>query len=646
MKHRFLITIATLFLPIAAAFFIAPSITQAEELEATTASNLTGEQMLITVPTESAQAAEQRLEGATDAFVVDSITTDSATTLVVRAPENTSVESIQQQLAPTTKTTVQTDAIRRALTIPNDSLYTQQWHHSGAAASINSASGWDVNTGSANVVIAVVDTGVDLNHPDLNDNVWINTKEIANNGVDDDQNGYVDDVNGYDFTTASADPSPSPNGIDEDRDGLVDGGVNHGTHVAGIIAAEGNNGVGVSGVMWDAQLMAVQVLDDEGAGFDSDIAEGIRYAADNGADIINLSLGGYGSTTVLEDAITYAHEKGVLVIAAAGNDGVDITANPFYPACYTDVIGVGAVGASGAASSFSNFGSNCVDVSAPGEFILSTFYEDATNADFTAAYGLESGTSMATPVVSGVAGLLVSINPTATRTQLQQLVIAASHTQSGLSNQYGIGIIDASKISQQILLSSIKAFDSSKKKITLKTRTIYGVQKPYFEWTTAASDIAKYYVYFGTSPNASPVLEGIQQTSKKFTPTTKAVGDEKNYYLRVQAETASGVRSNILTYTYVVDTVVPAPKKPTVKQVSKTPAVKVAWKKVSNQHVAQYEVLRKKKGSSARTIMKKTTKTNYTDTTVAKGATYEYSVKAKDDLGNSKESKRVTVKVQ
>jgi subtilisin family serine protease len=631
-------------------FFAAYTPVQAEETVLPTASNLTGQQLLVTVPTATAEATEKRVEAATEAVVIDTIQTPDTTTLVLRVPGQTSTQTIQSVL-PQAAAPIQTDQIRRALITPNDTFYTQQWHHTGVTGSINAPLGWDVTTGSASVVIAVVDTGVDLDHPDLNDNLWVNTDEVAGNGIDDDSNGFVDDVNGYDFTTTTADPSPSPNGIDEGGDGFPDGGVNHGTHIAGIIAAEGNNAVGVSGVMWDAQIMAVQVLDDEGAGFDSDIAAGIRYAADNGAEIINLSLGGYGSTTVLQEAVTYAVSKGSLIVAAAGNDGADISANPFYPACYSDVIGVGSVGQSGNASSFSNFGSTCVDVSAPGELILSTFYQEAGNAAFANEYGLESGTSMATPNVTGVAGLLLSINPTATRSQLQELVIAASHTQPGLSAQYGIGIIDASKVSQDVLLASIKAFDSSKKKTTLKAANVYALQKPFFEWTTVeGADIAKYHVYFGKNPNANPVSAGTSQTSKKFTPTTKASGDEVAYYVRVQAESSTGALSNILTYTYIVDTVVSAPKQPAAKQVKtaskNAPQVKVSWKKVTNQNVVQYQVLRKKKGSGARAVIKKTSKASYTDKQVKKGTTYEYSVKAKDDLGNTKESKKVTVKVQ
>ncbi len=655
MKRRFIIILSAGFLGVCLGFFYIPpasaqnvfhaaEISHESTIQTNTASNITEQQVLIHIPTAERDNVEHLL--ADTAVIVDALTTEqNTTTLIVRTTNNATIEDMQSILPEVEH--IEVDTIRRMLITPNDPFYSQQWQHSGVAGSIQSPFGWDVSTGSSSVVIAVIDSGVDLNHPDLNDNLWVNGDEIPSNGIDDDANGFVDDVHGFDFTTNTANAAPSPNDIDEDRDGFVDGGVNHGTHVAGIIAAEGNNGVGVSGVLWDAQIMAVQVLDDEGAGFDSDIAEGIRYAADNGADIINLSLGGYGSTTVLESAVTYANSKGTLVVAAAGNDGRDIRSDAFFPACYANVIGVASIGQSGAASSFSNFGSTCVDVSAPGELILSTFYEDATNPAFVEQYGLESGTSMATPSVSGVAGLLVSVHPAATRTQLQELVIAATRTHSGLSAQYGIGSIDASKIAQEILLSSVKAYESSKKKILLKTTNVYAVQKPFFEWTTpTGADVVRYYVYFGTNPNANPVSNGVSQTSRKFTPKINAAGDQKNYYLRVQAETSTGALSNILTYTHVIDTVVSAPKNVKARQVQKKSAVAVTWKKVSNQNVVQYQVIRQKKSGGRRTVIKKTTKNTFTDTAVKKGTTYQYTIKAKDDLGNTKDSKKVTVKVR
>ncbi len=629
-------------------FFAVPHTTAtiAEEVRVG-ADTVADDQVIVTVSAEDVSVVTRELENK-HLDVVDTVQQGESTAIVVDVSQTVSADAavaVVDAAVDTAGVQIEVDKRRRMTQVPNDSLYSLQWHHTGAIASVNTPTGWDTTTGSNAIVVAVVDSGVDTNHPDLDDNIWLNTDEIASNGIDDDHNGFVDDVHGFDFTNDTNDPSPSPDGIDEDGDTEIDGGVLHGTHVAGIIGEEGNNGIGGAGVMWDVQLMPVQVLDDEGAGYDSDIAQGIRYAADNGANIINLSLGGYGSTSVLSEAIAYAEGKGAIVIAAAGNDGEDINTNPFFPACYSNVIGVGSLGQNGTPSSFSNYGSNCVDVSAPGENIVSTFYEDASNSSFVAQYGLESGTSMAAPMVSGVAGLLAAQHSTATAAELRSLVLAAIEPVSGLSSQYGSGVIDASKLNNQIILSAVKGYASSKKKTTFKNDVVYAVSKPYFEWSTVV-DAAAYYVYIGTNQNANPVTAGTRTTAKHITPSKALTGDEKTYYVRVQAETASGEFSNILTYTYIVDTVVKAPAKPSAKQQAKAAAVKVVWKPVKNQNVVKYEVLRQKKGSKKRDLVRKTTTTSYVDKAVVKGTTYQYSVKSVDDLGNKKESAKTTVKVK
>jgi subtilisin family serine protease len=243
------------------------------------------------------------------------------------------------------------------------------------------------------VVVAIVDSGVDLSHPDLSGVLWTNADEVAGNGIDDDGNGYVDDVHGYDFT--DSDPTPA------DANG-------HGTHVAGIATAATNNGVGIAGTGWGATIMPVRVLDAQGQGGAWDVMNGIYYATDNGARVINLSLGGYSNgCSYMEDAIDYAHAHGVLVVAAAGNDGNADWFDPsdpgnwFYPAACDGVLGVAATDWSDAHAAFSNYGS-WVDVAAPGVGIYSTYWR----LDLAGVYAQMSGTSMATPFVSGVAALV------------------------------------------------------------------------------------------------------------------------------------------------------------------------------------------------------------------------------------------------
>jgi len=175
---------------------------------------------------------------------------------------------------------------------------------------IGAPTAWDTTAG-AGTIVAVVDTGIDYNHPDIASNIWVNTGEIPGNGIDDDGNGYVDDVRGWDFIGSSyLNPTQSNNPIDH---------FGHGTHVAGTIAAAGNNGIGVIGVAWQAQVMAVKGLDDNGYGIDSTLSNALIYAANNGADVISNSWAGQGTSQTIADAVSYAYNLGVVVVAAAGN---------------------------------------------------------------------------------------------------------------------------------------------------------------------------------------------------------------------------------------------------------------------------------------------------------------------------------------
>ncbi|PIR94733.1 hypothetical protein COT95_02590, partial [Candidatus Falkowbacteria bacterium CG10_big_fil_rev_8_21_14_0_10_37_6] len=212
---------------------------------------------------------------------------------------------------------------------PNDPYYNEQWY----LDKIGAPQAWGIKNTSPNVIVAVLDTGVDINHPDLEANIWINNGEIADNGIDDDNNGYIDDINGWDFYDDIADPKP------KFTQGFSEIGLNHGTIVAGIIAAEGNNNFGITGVTWSAKIMPLKVLSDSGEGDTGDVIQAIDYAIDNGADIINLSFVGGIFEKSLEEAIRRAYDAGVIVVAAAGNEdagGVshDLDIKPSYPVCH------------------------------------------------------------------------------------------------------------------------------------------------------------------------------------------------------------------------------------------------------------------------------------------------------------------------
>ncbi|MDY6898181.1 MAG: S8 family serine peptidase [Cyanobacteriota bacterium] len=294
-------------------------------------------------------------------------------------------------------------------TVPNDPRYDELYglNNTGQTggledADIDAPQAWDIQTGN-DVVIGVIDTGVDYNHPDINDNMWTNPGETPDNGIDDDGNGFVDDFYGYDFVNEDGDP------FDDNR---------HGTHVSGTIAAEGNNNTGVTGVNWDAQIMGLKFLNAGGSGTTFDAIEAIEYGILNGAQLTNNSWGGGGFSLALQDAIAAAGEAGQLFVAAAGNNfGRNNDIFPFYPASYDldNIISVAATDDRDQLAVFSNFGATSVDLGAPGDNILSTLPGNS--------YGLLNGTSMATPHVSGAVGLALSQNPELTSSEIKELIL-------------------------------------------------------------------------------------------------------------------------------------------------------------------------------------------------------------------------------
>jgi subtilisin family serine protease len=270
-------------------------------------------------------------------------------------------------------------------TTPNDPRFNELW----GLNKIRAVEAWDRATGT-NVVVGVIDTGVDYTHADIAGNMWTNPGEIPNDGVDNDNNGYIDDIRGWDCRNDDNDPMD---------------GDSHGTHVAGTIAAIGNNGTGVVGVSWSAQIMALKFLSDSGSGTTSDAIECVLYAANNGARLTNNSWGGGGFSSALVEAIEVAGLRGQLFIAAAGNNGRNTDISPHYPSSYAsaNIISVAATNDDDGLASFSNYGRTSVDLCAPGVSILSTVPGNS--------YGRKSGTSMAAPHVTGVAVLLWSRNP-------------------------------------------------------------------------------------------------------------------------------------------------------------------------------------------------------------------------------------------
>lgn len=286
---------------------------------------------------------------------------------------------------------------------PTDELQGEQW--AVAPDTVFDLPGaWELSAG-AGVVVAVVDSGTRLEHPDLAPNTWTNFAEVPGNGVDDDSNGYVDDVHGVDLTSRGA------------AQDLHDG-FGHGTHVAGTIAAAAN-GRGVVGVAYRAKIMTVKVLADDGSGTTGAVAEGIRYAAANGARIINLSLEGDVDDPRMRSAVEAAAAANALLICSAGNSGLDVDRKPVYPVAIPapNVVGVAATEPDEGRDlpDFTNYGRLTVPVAAPGVNVIST--------SRTGGYEVKSGTSMAAPHVAGVAALMASVAPNLPAAELRALLL-------------------------------------------------------------------------------------------------------------------------------------------------------------------------------------------------------------------------------
>ncbi len=325
---------------------------------------------------------------------------------------------------------VELDCIVKLDQAPNDPGFAQQWALANtgqtggtAGADIDALGAWTVRTDAAGVTVAVVDTGIQLNHPDLAANVWTNPGEVAGNGVDDDANGYVDDVHGWDFANGDALPS--------DDNG-------HGTHVSGTIGARGNNGIGLSGVAWSVKLMPLKAFDADGSGNISAIIAALDYAVANGARVSNHSYGAGDFVRAEYDAFSAAAAAGHVAFAAAGNASENSDEVPHYPASFrlANVVSVAATTDTDAIAAFSNYGIRTVQVAAPGSGILSTLPGSG--------YGSLDGTSMATPHVTGVAALVAARNPTWTGTQIRDRILGTTRSVAGLTGKaWTGGVVDA-----------------------------------------------------------------------------------------------------------------------------------------------------------------------------------------------------------
>ncbi len=385
---------------------------------------------------------------------------------------------------------------------------------------VNIEKAWDIQTGSKKMIVAVIDTGIDYNHPDLKENMWKNLAELNGKaGVDDDVNGVIDDIYGYNAVTGLGDP-------------LDDQG--HGSHCSGTIGAKGNDSAGIVGVNWDVSLMAVKFLDANGSGSLENAIKAIDYATKMGAKVMSNSWGGGGYSQTLFDAIKKTEDAGAIFIAAAGNDSNNNDTSPSYPASYAidNIVAVAAIDNVGAIAGFSNFGKNTVHLGAPGVNIYSST---------GGKYDSWSGTSMATPHVSGVAALLWANEPQLTAAQIKQRLLATARPIASLRGKTRTGgMVDA----YAALTNTNPPLDTNDP-INWPTASLnYASASPYLKNTNETYDIqmatgtkefALYFEKFDTEGNYDVVQ--IYDTKGALVQTISGQNDD-TYSLPITGDSA------------------------------------------------------------------------------------------------------------
>ncbi|MFB3817356.1 MAG: S8 family serine peptidase [Candidatus Methylomirabilales bacterium] len=495
-------------------------------------------------------------------------------------------------------------------TTPNDPSYASQW----SLPRIGAPQAWDLRTGAAGVIVAVVDTGLAAGHPDLAPNLWVNPREIAGNGVDDDGNGKVDDVSGWNFVAQSNDPA------DDDPD-------RHGTHVASIIGARGNDGAGMSGIAWSVKLLPLKTCNQDGWCRSSNIAAAVEYATQVGAHVLNASFSGPDYSQVERDA--FAAFPG-LVVAAAGNGttGTDLNATPVYPACFAaaNIVGVAASDRDDGLAYFSNFGTSCVELAAPGTGIPGDGAPDA-------AADLMSGTSAAAPHVAGVAALLAAQEPNRTTAELRAALLEGVEVRAGLSGKVATG----GRLNAYQALLGVRPLDPT---------SLAGIaadgRRVVLSWQDNAAGETRHEVQRRRAADAFvAVTETLAADSESYTDA--AVSERTAYTYRVRAwnSGAASAFSNEVTLT----TPLAGPTGFTAMRASATAAA-LQWADNSGAETG-YEIQRRTgAGDFAPLASLAANATSYTDTGLDAAATYTYRVRAVGPDGDSAFSADATAVAQ
>jgi len=546
---------------------------------------------------------------------------------------------------------------RKLSVVPDDTYFGDQWAlrnlgtYAGGTygADIRAVDAWSVSIGDHNVVVAVLDTGVDYTHPDFVGNIWSNTGETScTDGIDNDNNGKIDDCRGWDFVTCNEfdfDWNCTTPGL-EDNDPMDEDG--HGTHVAGIIGATGWNNMGVTGVMMRVRLMPVRVLNAQGFGSYGDIAAGIDYAASNGAKVINASLGGSEISAALYDAVSAANTAGVLLVASAGNDGSNNDTSPVYPASFNlpNIIAVAATDQNDRRAPLSNFGPASVHVAAPGVYILSTVPTWWTNSQGYGQLDYLEGTSMAAPHVSGLAGLLWSYYtyPNYNHSQIRGIILRNVDTyldnKPGLETLRGYiyteGRINAYRAMWSLLPVSNITYSATTTQIGLN-------------WQDNAVGEDEFRVERKVSGGSYSLIRTLPGNSVSLTDSGLTDGTAYTYRIKAAAllpnpPSTSAVQAESFPAEITVATLLTPPTDLTASSESESD-IALEW--TDNSSTEQgFRIERRKSVDDSWEEIDQVSGSSYTDSGLDKSTSYVYRVRAYNTTGNSEYSNTASARTQ
>ncbi|HTL67392.1 MAG TPA: S8 family serine peptidase [Lacunisphaera sp.] len=536
---------------------------------------------------------------------------------------------------------VEPDYVMSALVEPNDFRFWDgsTWHlkntgiYGGTVgADIHATTAWDTRTSATDTVVAVIDTGVRYTHEDLAANMWVNPGESgldangmdkATNGIDDDGDGYVDDVHGINVLNHTGNP------MDD---------FGHGTHVAGIVGAVGNNSVGIVGVAWQARIMALKFLDYQGNGTISGAIECMEYARAKGARIINASWGSYAFTSqALRDEIATLGADGILFVAACGNSGGDNDANPLFPASYEydNIIAVAATTRTDSKPSWSNWGHTTVDLAAPGSPIFSTW--NGSDSD----YRYMDGTSMAAPVVAGAAAILWSQSPSLTYLQVKQLIL--DHTDP--CPDYSGKTVSGGRLNLALALAAIPSNPPGAP--TALQATSSTATSVTLGWTDNATTETGFTIERAPGTTTNFVAVGtVGANVTTFTDSGLSANTAYSYRVRAQQNAVYSSYSNTATVTTASAPPPPPPAAPTMLQATNwtTSTVTLSW--TDNSSTETGFSIERAPGTTTTFAAVGTVGANvtsFTDSGLTANTTYTYRVRAQQDTVYSDYSNTSTV---